>query len=117
MDEWKNETDVLEGEVIDMDDSVNQIEQKTSIEVEQGRMGVLTTPLSVRGVPVWLVYLATAIGFVYMLNPTAGFIEFIPDNFPLVGNLDEGAAMLLLWYGLVEFFEGRKGGVIEPEEE
>ncbi|HEY84147.1 MAG TPA: DUF1232 domain-containing protein [Chloroflexi bacterium] len=67
--------------------------------------------------PVWLVYLAAALGFVYMLNPTAGFVEFIPDNFPLVGNLDEGAAMLLLWYGLVEFFEGRKRGTIESEEE
>lgn len=49
-----------------------------------------------------------AVGFVallYLLNPTLGLIEFIPDNFPLVGNLDEGAATALLlstlaYYGI-----------------
>jgi len=35
---------------------------------------------------------------VYLLNPTAGFLELLPDNLPLVGNLDEGAAgALLIW--------------------
>jgi uncharacterized membrane protein YkvA (DUF1232 family) len=33
---------------------------------------------------------------IYMLNPTAGFLEFIPDNLPLVGNVDEGLIMILL---------------------
>ena len=32
----------------------------------------------------------------YILNPTAGLFEFIPDNLPLVGNLDEAAAVALL---------------------
>ncbi|MEX2579028.1 MAG: hypothetical protein WD342_08215 [Verrucomicrobiales bacterium] len=32
----------------------------------------------------------------YLLNPTGGFVEFIPDNFPIVGNLDEAAAAALL---------------------
>ena len=33
----------------------------------------------------------------YLLNIGAGFIELIPDNIPLVGNLDEaGAAALLI---------------------
>lgn len=36
------------------------------------------------------------ISFVYLLNPSAGFIEFIPDNFPLLGNLDEAGATVLL---------------------
>lgn len=41
-----------------------------------------------------------AISVVYLLNPTAGFLEFIPDNFPIVGNFDEmiaafGASALL----------------------
>jgi hypothetical protein len=70
--------------------------------------GPLTTPPSRRGIPSWLTYLAALIGIIYILNPTAGLIELIPDNIPLVGNLDEGAAFLLMWYGLVEFFEGRK---------
>ncbi|MDF1811487.1 MAG: DUF1232 domain-containing protein [Verrucomicrobiales bacterium] len=33
----------------------------------------------------------------YLINPTAGFIELIPDNMPFVGNLDEaGAAAVLI---------------------
>ncbi len=36
------------------------------------------------------------LSLVYIINPTAGFIEFIPDNFPIVGNLDEAAATALL---------------------
>ena len=70
--------------------------------------GALLTPLSLRGIPVWLVYLAGLFGFIYILNPTAGVLELLPDNLPFVGNLDEGAAFALLWYGLVEFFEGKK---------
>jgi uncharacterized membrane protein YkvA (DUF1232 family) len=33
---------------------------------------------------------------IYLLNPGAGFIEFIPDNMPFLGNFDEAAAVLLL---------------------
>ena len=33
---------------------------------------------------------------VYLGNPTAGFLEFIPDNLPVVGNLDEAIASVLL---------------------
>lgn len=71
------------------------------------RLGMMLTPLSMRGVPIWLIYLAALLGLVYILNPTAGVIEILPDNLPLVGNLDEGVAFALLWYGLVELFEGR----------
>ena len=71
-------------------------------------LGGLVTPLSLRGVPVWAIYLMAVLGIVYILNPTAGVIEFIPDNLPIVGNLDEGVAFLMIWYALVEFFEGRK---------
>jgi hypothetical protein len=35
---------------------------------------------------------------VYLFNPTAGLLELIPDNLPVVGNLDEAtAAFLLFW--------------------
>jgi hypothetical protein len=37
-----------------------------------------------------------AIAVIYLLNPTAGIIEFLPDNIPFVGNLDEATAVLLL---------------------
>jgi len=64
------------------------------------------TPLSARGWPVWLVYIIAIIGVLYILNPTAGILEFIPDNIPIVGNLDEGVACILIYAGLLEFFEG-----------
>ncbi len=43
-----------------------------------------------------LVALAGLIGLVYILNPTAGVLELIPDNIPIVGNLDEAAAAALV---------------------
>lgn len=33
---------------------------------------------------------------IYLLNPSAGFLELIPDNLPVVGNLDEAAAAALV---------------------
>lgn len=72
------------------------------------KLSALTTPLSLRGWPIWLVYLVAVLGLVYILNPTMGIFELLPDNLPIVGNLDEGAAFMMIWYGLVEFFEGRK---------
>jgi hypothetical protein len=46
-----------------------------------------------------------AIALLYLINPTAGILEFIPDNFPLIGNLDEAGATLILinaaaYYGI-----------------
>lgn len=32
----------------------------------------------------------------YILNPTAGLFEIIPDNLPIIGNLDEATAVALL---------------------
>ncbi len=36
------------------------------------------------------------LSLIYLLNPTAGIFELIPDNIPLIGNLDEAAAVTLL---------------------
>ena len=36
----------------------------------------------------------------YLINPTAGVIEFIPDNFPIIGNIDEATATAGLLYSL-----------------
>lgn len=50
--------------------------------------------------------LVAAVGLfcgIYLLNPDAGIIEFIPDNLPLIGNLDEAAAVLLLLRCLAHF--------------
>ncbi|AOY59135.1 MULTISPECIES: DUF1232 domain-containing protein [Desulfococcus] len=75
---------------------------------ERTERNFLTTPLSQRGVPVLVVYLLALLGGIYMLNPGSGIIELIPDNIPIIGNLDEGGAMLAVWYGFIEFLERRR---------
>lgn len=52
---------------------------------------------------------------IYLLNPGAGIFELIPDNLPLIGNLDEAAAiatllMCLKFFGieLPDFFRRDK---------
>ena len=52
-----------------------------------------------------------ALAALYLFNPTAGFLELLPDNLPGVGNLDEGTATLLLtnvlvWYGFQPGYRG-----------
>jgi len=73
-----------------------------------GFVRTITEPLSKHGWPSWLVYVLSAIGIIYLLNPTFGILEFIPDNLPIIGNLDEGVATMLLLAGIVELLEGRK---------
>ncbi len=65
-------------------------------------------PLSSKGWPKWAVYSLSLLGFIYLLNPTSGVIELLPDNLPLIGNIDEGAAALALWYGILELKKARK---------
>lgn len=44
-----------------------------------------------------IVIFCMLISILYLINPTMGVIELIPDNIPLIGNLDEaGAAALLM---------------------
>lgn len=40
--------------------------------------------------------IAGIICVIYLLNPDAGVLELIPDNIPVIGNLDEVAATILL---------------------
>ena len=48
----------------------------------------------------------------YLINPTAGFIELIPDNIPGFGNLDEATVTALLLFFLgnlgINLLPGRK---------
>ena len=68
----------------------------------------ITEPLSSKGWPRWLVLGLGLVGLVYVLNPTFGIFELIPDNLPIIGNLDEGMAYFLVMLGIVELIEGRK---------
>ncbi|MFP4309922.1 MAG: hypothetical protein ACLFPR_04805 [Desulfococcaceae bacterium] len=88
-----------------MTDSFSKDEDRAG---KEGGRNFLNTPLSARGVPARVVYLMAVVGGIYLLNPTAGLLEIIPDTLPLIGNLDEGGATLAVWYGLLEFLEGRR---------
>ena len=48
-----------------------------------------------------LLWTLVVLGGVYILNPTAGF-DLLPDNLPILGNLDE-AAILLLMLGALRY--------------
>jgi hypothetical protein len=45
----------------------------------------------------------TGVAGLYLINPTAGVLEFIPDVIPVVGNLDEATALALFISGLSYF--------------
>ena len=45
----------------------------------------------------------------YLLNPDFGIYELIPDNLPIVGNLDEAGATLLL-VKCIQRIRGTDGG-------
>ena len=50
------------------------------------------------------------VGTLYILNPTGGVIEFIPDNLPLIGNLDEAGAAAMVVYSLQYLGRRFRGG-------
>jgi len=43
------------------------------------------------------------LSFLYLINPGLGIFEFIPDNVPFIGNLDEASATFLLLSTLAYF--------------
>jgi len=62
-----------------------------------------------------MTHLTGIISLLYLLNIGAGFIELIPDTIPLIGNLDETAAVIILinylrYLGvdILSFFPDRK---------
>ncbi|MBN2714041.1 MAG: DUF1232 domain-containing protein [Planctomycetes bacterium] len=64
-----------------------------------------------------------ALSFIYLLNPTFGLFELIPDNTPLVGNLDEAGAVILLmnclrYYGIdiTSLFSGKQEKEVDAKE-
>ncbi|HRD52751.1 MAG TPA: DUF1232 domain-containing protein [Flavobacteriales bacterium] len=50
-----------------------------------------------------LVALLGALSFIYLLNPTLGLAEFVPDNLPLIGNIDDATATMVL-LGALRYF-------------
>ncbi|MDX9750241.1 MAG: DUF1232 domain-containing protein [Flavobacteriales bacterium] len=50
-----------------------------------------------------LVALAGFLALIYLMNPTFGVLEILPDHIPLVGNLDEATATMVL-LGALRYF-------------
>lgn len=64
-----------------------------------------------------LVAFAGILSVIYLMNPTLGVFEILPDNIPLVGNIDEATATMVL-LGVLRYFGwdwtnffGKKGAV------
>ncbi len=50
-----------------------------------------------------LIAFAGVLTIIYLVNPTFGVVEFLPDNLPLVGNIDEATATMVL-LGALRYF-------------
>jgi len=55
-----------------------------------------------------LAWAGVVFGVVYVLNPGWGLLEFIPDIVPVIGNLDEAGATLLVLQSVRKLREARK---------
>lgn len=55
------------------------------------------------------VIISALASIIYLLNPTAGIFEIIPDNIPFIGNIDEGLASFIL-ISAFEYFRGKQIG-------
>ena len=72
-----------------------------NVPVDPPPLEVTREPKSRRSLRTLVLSLAGAIlSIAYLMNPSAGFIEGIPDNIPLIGNLDEATATIVLLYCL-----------------
>lgn len=64
------------------------MENQKTVEADSGAKKSIGNSIVVGAVGIFSV--------IYLLNPTMGAIELIPDGFPVIGNLDEAAAAALL---------------------
>ena len=69
-----------------------------------------------KATPFPLLILSILFSVVYIINPTFGVFEFIPDNWPLIGNLDEAGATALLIWAINEWRKQRDGRIVPPRD-
>ncbi|MFM2309570.1 MAG: hypothetical protein RLY87_1692 [Chloroflexota bacterium] len=69
-----------------------------------------------KSIPLPILLVSILFSVIYIINPTAGFLEFIPDNLPLIGNLDEAGATALLIWAINEWRKQRDYGYIPPRD-
>ena len=51
-----------------------------------------------------LAIIGSIASLIYIINPTFGVYELIPDNLPFVGNIDEATATAILIWGVRVLF-------------
>jgi len=56
-----------------------------------------------------LVSFLALVSIIYLLNPSAGIFELLPDNIPFIGNIDEGLASFVI-FSSIEYFRGKQVG-------
>ena len=61
------------------------------------------------------ILLLALVSIIYLLNPTAGIFEVLPDNIPFIGNVDETLAAYIL-YSCLEFLRGRQIGLFRERD-
>ena len=69
-----------------------------------------------KATPLPVLILSILFSVVYIINPTFGVFEFIPDNWPLIGNLDEAGATALLIWAINEWRKKRDGRIVPPRD-
>ena len=74
---------------------------KDNLDFENVKGKILRVPLSLRGWPKWLVWVLSIVGIGYIFLPEG----IIPSALPIIGDIDEGVAFLMVYYGILEFLE------------
>ena len=69
-----------------------------------------------KATPLPVLVLSILFSVVYIINPTFGVFEFIPDNWPLIGNLDEAGATALLIWAINEWRKQRDSRFVPPRD-
>ena len=69
-----------------------------------------------RPAPIPVILLAAVFSVIYLANPTLGVFEFIPDGLPIIGNLDEAGATMLLMWAVNEFRKRNIGNSPDPRD-
>ena len=69
-----------------------------------------------KATPLPVLILSILFSVVYIINPTFGVFEFIPDNWPLIGNLDEAGATALLIWAINEWRKQRNDRIAPPRD-
>ena len=64
----------------------------------------------------YLIIASGILSVLYILNPGFGVFDIIPDNLPIIGNLDEGAAAYVI-ISVIAYLRGKDFGLFNEKQE